>query len=243
MTPGHYMYEEWRELPADPAYAVFLDPTRTAVVSIDMHLGHLSEDPDCPCPAPRAREIIRPIDQFHDRARALGVRIVHVRSNLRASGIDDVLGIPSAWRLKYGRWAGGIRNMDEHAREGTRWTTFATRVEPSDEIVASKKRLSAFYPTDLDFLLRQQGVTIVVLDGTMTDCCVLNAAFDASNLNYRVVVLRDLVRGTNEELESAALKIMSLNTGLVMDSADLLQVWAAWTPTQALAPQPGVAAS
>jgi biuret amidohydrolase len=38
-------------------------------------------------------------------------------------------------------------------------------------------------------------------------------------------VARDLVRGTNEEIEGAALKIMSLHLGLVMDSANLLDAW------------------
>jgi biuret amidohydrolase len=74
-------------------------------------------------------------------------------------------------------------------------------------------------------LLRNMDVHTVVLNGGFTDCCVLNAAFDASNHNYRVVVVRDLVRGTNEEIEGAALKIMSLHLGLVMDSADLLDAW------------------
>ena len=43
--------------------------------------------------------------------------------------------------------------------------------------------------------------------------------------NYHVVVLRDLVRGTNDEMEDAALKMVSLHLGLVMDSADLLNAW------------------
>lgn len=235
MTIHHYLYERRRSLPDNPAYGAYFDPGRTAVVSIDMHMGHLSESPDCPCPAPRAREIIAPIDAFHEACRRQGVRIVHVRSNLRASGADDIGGIPSAWRLGFSEFVGGIPNVAEHAREGTQWTQFATHVEPPDEVVASKKRLSAFYPTDLDFLLRQHGISVVVLDGAMTDCCILNSAFDASNLNYRVIVLRDLVRGTNEELEDAALKIMSLNTGLVMEATDLLAAWRAPGSSERLA--------
>ena len=42
-----------------------------------------------------------------------------------------------------------------------------------------------------------------------------------------MVVLRDLVRGTNAEMEDAALKMVSLHLGLVMDSADLLAEWEA----------------
>jgi hypothetical protein len=33
------------------------------------------------------------------------------------------------------------------------------------------------------------------------------------------------VRGTNQEMEDAALKIVSLHLGLVLDSADLLDRW------------------
>src|SRR5271169_2410165 len=122
-------------------------------------------------------------------------------------------------------YAGNIPNADEHGIEGTRWTEFVTRVEPEDLTVNTKKRLSAFYPTDLDFLLRNLDVRTVVLNGGFTDCCILNAAFEASNLGYNLVVLRDLVRGTNEEMEDAALKMVSLHLGLVFDSADLLDGW------------------
>jgi biuret amidohydrolase len=225
-----YVYGEKRDLP--PGFEAFADRARTAIVSIDMHEGHLADTPDCPCPAPRAREIVEPIDAFHDRARALGVPIIHVKTVLRKGGADDIKGIPSAWRLTFPLHVGEIPNADEHAIEGSRWTNLVTRVEPQDLIVDSKRRLSVFYPTDLDFLLRNMDIRTVVLDGGFTDCCVLNAAFDASNRNYHVVVLRDLVRGTNPEMEDAGLKIVSLHLGLVMDSADLL---AAWRDTPAIA--------
>jgi nicotinamidase-related amidase len=218
-----YVYGTKRELPE--GFDEFADATRTAIVSIDMHQGHLADSPNCPCPAPRAREIVAPIDLFHDEARALGVPVVHVKTVLRKGGMDDVRGIKSAWRLTFPLYVGDIPNADEHAIEGSRWTELVTRVVPTDLVVASKKRLSVFYPTDLDFLLRNMDVRTVVLNGGFTDCCVLNAAFDASNHNYRVVVVRDLVRGTNEEIEEAALKIVSLHLGLVMDSADLLDAW------------------
>jgi biuret amidohydrolase len=203
----------------------YLDPARTAVVSIDMHRGHLDPSPDCPCPAPRARDIVAPIDAFHDRARAMGVPIIHVRSILRRSGVDDIKGISAAWRRTFPLYVGAIPNSDAHAIEGSPWTEFVTRVAPQDLVVETKKRLSAFYPTDLDFLLRNMRVETIVLDGGFTDCCVLNTAFDAGNLNYRVLVARDLVRGTDDALEAAALAMVSLHVGLVVDSADLLAEW------------------
>lgn len=219
-----YVYNQPREL--DPAqFADYLDLSRTAVLSIDMHRGHLDDSPDCPCPAPRARDVVAPIDAFHDAVRALGGRVVHVKSVLREGGADDLGGIPSAWRRTFPLHVGPIPNADAHAIEGSPWTEWVTRVEPGDLKVENKRRLSAFYPTDLDFLLRNQRIETVVLDGGFTDCCVLNTAFDASNRNYRVIVLQDLVRGTDEPLEQAALAMVSLHLGLVMSSADLLAAW------------------
>ncbi len=166
-----YVYGEPRQLPAD--FADYFDRAHTAIVSIDMHQGHLSDDPQCPCPAPRARDAVAPIDAFHDAARKLGVPIIHVRAKLRKGGVDDVKGLRASWRRVFPLYVGDIPGADQHAIEGSRWTEFVTRVEPDDLIVETKKRLSAFHPTDLDFLLRNMGVRSIVLNGGFTDCCVL----------------------------------------------------------------------
>ena len=218
-----YSYGTKRPLPEE--FAAFITLTNTVAISIDMHEGHLSADPDCPCPAPRAREIIGGVDAFHTAVRALGMPVIHVRSELRPDGIDDVKGIPSAWRTTFPLHVGPIPNADAHAIAGSRWTRFVTEVIEGDLVVSSKKRLSAFYPTDLDFLLRNLGAKRIVLTGCMADCCILNSAFDASNLGYRVIVLTDLVRGTDPALEAAALAMVSLHIGVVADSQDLLAEW------------------
>ena len=115
-----YVYGTRRELPG--GFEEFVDRAQSAIVSIDMHQGHLADTPDCPCPAPRAREIVGPIDAFHDQARRRGVPIVHVRTVLRKGGVDDVRGGKAAWRLVFPLHVGAIPNADEHAIEGSRWT-------------------------------------------------------------------------------------------------------------------------
>jgi biuret amidohydrolase len=218
-----FVYGEKRSLPTD--FQEFLTVSDTAIVSIDLHQGHLADTADCPCPAPRAREVVDGVNRFHAAARALGVPVIHVKSTVRADGSDDVNGIKSAWRYVFPLYVGPIPNSDQHAIEGSRWNEFVTEVADQDKVVQTKKRLSAFYPTDLDFLLRNMGVKRLVLNGCMTDCCILNSAFDASNLGYRVTVAQDLVRGTNPEMEDAALKMISLHIGLVAESRDLVAHW------------------
>ena len=200
---------------------VFLNRRDTAVITIDMHDGHLSTDPDCPCP--RGREIIEPLNHFMNEARALGLPIIHVRSTLRKGGADEKL-FPSAWRMVFPVTVGEIPNIAEHAIEGTRWNRMSIDVHDEDYMVTTKKRLSAFYPTDLELLLRNLGIHRVVLTGCMTDCCVINTAFDAANRDFRVVVPRDLTRGS-EHLEEPALRMISLHLGLVVDSDALLDEW------------------
>ncbi len=218
-----FVYGKRRSLPQ--GFEEFLTLADTAIVSIDLHQGHLDDSPDCPCPAPRAREVVEGVNRFHAAARAFGIPVIHVKSVLRRDGSDDVNGIKSAWRLVFPLHVGPIPNSDQHAVQGSRWTEFVTEVAPGDHIVETKKRLSAFYPTDLDFLLRNMGVKRLVLNGCMTDCCIINSAFDASNMGYRVTVAQDLVRGTNADMEDAALKMMSLHIGLVVESRDLIEEW------------------
>ncbi|MEM5581428.1 isochorismatase family cysteine hydrolase [Roseibium sp. AS2] len=219
------VYGTEREIP-DAPFKEWIKRPETAVISIDMHQGHLSEDPMCPCPAPRGRAIIEPVNEFHRHARALGVPVIHVRSILRKTGEDDLMGQhPAAWRSLVALYADPIPGINEHAIQGSKWTEFATEVLDTDLIVETKRRLSPFYPSDLDFLLRSMGIKRVVLNGGMTDCCVLNATFDASNLGYRVCVAADLVRGSNPEMEDAALKMVSLHTGLVMASKEIVARW------------------
>jgi len=206
---------EWKD--------VFLQRKDTAIITIDMHDGHLSLDPDCPCPSLRGREIVEPLNQFMAQGRALGIPIIHVRSTLRKGGVDEKL-YPSAWRMVFPVTVGEIPNIAEHAIEGTRWNKMSIDVHEEDLMVTGKKRLSAFYPTDLEMLLRNLGIRRVVLTGCMTDCCVVNTAFDAANRDFRVVVPRDLTRGS-EHLEEPSLRLISLHLGLVVDSADLVAEW------------------
>jgi nicotinamidase-related amidase len=218
-----YVYGVKKELP--DGFEDFIRLADTVTVSIDLHQGHLSDDPGCPCPAPRGREIVGGVNAFNEIARAHGVPVIHVRTVLRPGGVDDIKGLKSAWRMTFPLHVGPIPNSDEHAIAGSRWTEFVTNVDERDLVVNGKKRLSAFYPTDLDLLLRNLGTKRIVFTGCMADCCVLNSSFDASNLGYRVTVLKDLVRGTDPELEAAALKMVSLHLGLVTDSADLVAEW------------------
>jgi nicotinamidase-related amidase len=218
-----YFYGVRKELPRD--FDDYFVISKTAVVEIDMCRGHLDTGSDVTCPCPRGREIIDSVNGFNAEARRLGIPVIHVRAVNRKGGVDDIKGNMAAWRRIFPMTVGAIPNSDMHNIEGSKWCDFMVEVQEEDLTVDSKKRLSGFYPTDLEFLLRNLKRNTLVITGLMTDCCVLNTSFDGSNRGFKVIVPRDLTRGFSPEMEDGALKIISLHLGLVVDSNELVSEW------------------
>lgn len=233
MKTEMYCYLENRTrkvVPESEAFERWLDPTRTAVICIDMHRGHIGPDEQLTCSAPRARARIPHHDVFHAACREIGVPVIMVQHWQRHGGADDIraedLHGGANWRHIYPLYWPPNPLMDEHSWEGTKWLDILVEHDPErDYYVRTKKRLSAFYPTDLEFLLRRLGAENVVITGTMTDACDLATAFDAADLDFRVTVPRDIVAGYSEEAEHGALMIVSLHLGLVVDAPALVREW------------------
>jgi nicotinamidase-related amidase len=84
-------------------------------------------------------------------------------------------------------------------------TDHATRVHPAvapqpNEIVVTKKRVSAFSGSDLQVVLRSLGVDSLVLTGIATSGVVLSTLREAADLDYVLTVLRDGCLDGDEEV-------------------------------------------
>jgi nicotinamidase-related amidase len=75
-----------------------------------------------------------------------------------------------------------------------------------DLVVKGKVGLCGFASTNLDFLLRQNGIRNVVLGGFLTNCCVESTMRSAYELGYRVFTVRDCVAATSLEAQEATLQ-------------------------------------
>lgn len=221
---------ERKQLPAEKVFEEWMDPSRTAVACVDMHRSHVGEDAGMPLPAPRATDRVAAHNAFQGAARELGVPVIMVQHWQRHGGTDDLssksLEGGVNWRHTARLFMPDATSMDELAWEDTKWVDLMVEHDPErDYYVRTKKRLSAFYPTDFEFLLRQLDVRNLVITGTLTDCCVLNTAFDAANRDFRVTVPRDVAAGLSEEMEDAGLRIIATHLGLVVDAPALLREW------------------
>ena len=106
-----------------------------------------------------------------------------------------------------------------HTYEGT-WG--ARVVDPlvvqETDIEVVKRRYSGFFQSDLDLVLRDRGVSTLVLMGVLTNICVRATAHDAFFLGYDVVVPMDTVGSITSMEQHASLYDISTHFGWVTSS-------------------------
>ena len=175
----------------------------TAMVTVDMHRGHLDQEvatlPASPQDSERVIAATRDVLGF---AREHDIPVIHVIvTNREIPGLGDESLSAPFWaamqkiadeknRLAPGRKS-TVRGHNIAGSPGTE--IIPELLESSDHVIDNKKRLDCFHGTDLESLLHNLGARNVCLMGINTNTCVLNTAFSAHNKNYRAVVLSDCV--------------------------------------------------
>ena len=65
--------------------------------------------------------------------------------------------------------------------------------QEGDVIVEGKRGLDTFATTNLDFILRNRGITTIALGGFLTNCCVESTMRTGYEKGYQVITLADCV--------------------------------------------------
>lgn len=77
-----------------------------------------------------------------------------------------------------------------------------------DEVLVTKKRVSPFYATFLEVLLRTQGVEELLLCGVATDHVVMATARDGHDRDFKIKVLEDCCAAASQERHEAAIVVL-----------------------------------
>ena len=96
-------------------------------------------------------------------------------------------------------------------------------LQPGD-LVVKKYRSSGFWGTNLDMLLRSNGIKSVVMTGCTTEGCVESTARDALFNDYYVVIAEDCVASDDREQHEASLLLMRHRFD-VATSQEILGIW------------------
>ena len=211
-----------------------IDKAQTAVVTVDMHRGHLDmEVATLPARPEDAQRVIANTVPVLERARLEKLPVIHVIVAYRRipGQVSESMGPPyykamHAIQAEADRLTPGRRSsVREHNIEGSPGTQIMPQlVRAGDYVVNTKKRLDCFHGTDLRFLLDSLGMKTLVLVGVNTNTCILNTAFTAFNLDYRVVVLSDCVASMyGEDLNVLGLQNIARCLGWVITNEQFFE--------------------
>jgi len=169
----------------------------TALVLVDVIASFFDETQ--PNWYPEASAVLEPIAQLLAVARERGTLVVHSVER-HYPGLED---------FEFGK-------LPRHHQIGDSDTHYAPGFEPiAGEIEVPKRRFSGFYATDLDLLLREQGIKRVVLVGVKTNVCIRATATDAFAGGFEPWVPRETTNSNRPHLAEASLEDIDRYMGRV----------------------------
>lgn len=179
---------------------------KTALLIVDMVKDFT--DPDGLVYYPQNRVILPKIAHVLEVCREKNVVIVFLQHCNRAGKVDRRV---SNMRINCIEGSGG-EEIDS-----------ALVVKESDYVI-KKRRYSGFFGTDLDLVLRENGVKRVVVVGTKTNCCIRATVTDAFYNDYDPIVLSDCVATNSEIVNNVHLDDIRKYLGDVMTSDEFLKI-------------------
>jgi nicotinamidase-related amidase len=106
---------------------------------------------------------------------------------------------------------------------GTPGTEIHPAVAPMpEEVIVTKHRVSAFTGTDLDMVLRANGIHTLILAGIATSGVVLSTLRHAADADYQIVVASDCCSDRDPEVHRVLLEKVFPRQAKVMSSEEIM---------------------
>jgi nicotinamidase-related amidase len=106
-----------------------------------------------------------------------------------------------------------------------------------NETVIYKPGKGAFYATELEAMLKAQGITHLFITGVTTEVCVQTTMREANDRGYECLIVEDCTESYFPEFKQSTLEMVRAQGGIVgwtATAADVLKGLEAWKPAEAL---------
>jgi nicotinamidase-related amidase len=202
-------------VPAVP-YDFEMDPETTALVIIDMQRDFLEPGGFGSLlgnDVSLLQRTIAPLQEVLAAARATGMTVIHTREGHR----PDLTDAPPA-KLARGHLSCGIGDPGPFGRilvRGEHGHDIIDELAPAPgEPVLDKPGKGAFYATDLELLLRNGGITRLIVTGVTTEVCVHTTVREANDRGFECLVLSDCVGSYFPEFHEVGLQMIAAQGGI-----------------------------
>ena len=91
------------------------------------------------------------------------------------------------------------------------------------ETVLTKRRVAPFSTTNLDEILKKQGIDTLVLMGVATSGCVLSTVRWAYDIDYQLIVLSDCCADRDDEVQRILMEKVFARMTKVVTSQDFME--------------------
>ena len=199
--------------------APLVDPAHTVLLLQECQKGVIGPLSNLPEMAEAAqKEMIPNVVRLVAAARQAGVRVIHAT----AAHPPDMWGANSNARVFHGVLKSPVKlTLGTEAVE----VLDEIGVEGDDMLFFRQHGLSPMQGTELDSLMRNAGVTTIVLAGVSANIAIPNTTFDAVNRSYQVVIPRDAISGTPPEYTDQLLQHTLAYIATLTTTADLVTAW------------------
>lgn len=187
-------------LDAAPGHGVFADAAASGVpMEAQEYYFH------------RLQNVVLPnVRRLQDGFRANGLEVIHTRiQSLTQDGRDR---------------GPGHKRLSLHAPPGSKEAEFLPEVAPQgDEIVINKTASGVFNSTNIEYVLRNLGITGLFVTGVYSNECVSTAIRDACDLGFYVTLIQDGCATVTPELQSATIQTMKDRYARVLTTDEALK--------------------
>lgn len=174
----------------------------TALLIMDMQTAILAMLPD-------ATGLISNVNRAITNARNNNIPVLYVTVGFR-QGAPEINMNNKGFAASKDRFLNG--NMDDFLK------IHPEIVPLEDELIVTKRRVSAFTGSDLEVILRAKAIQHIVLAGVSTSGVVLSTTREAADKDYRITILSDCCADGDEEVHRV------LTTKVFPRQADVITV-------------------
>ncbi|MGY6277358.1 cysteine hydrolase family protein [Methylomonas sp. MgM2] len=217
--------EAYRESIAEaPAVTASLKQHHTALLCIDLQYLDAAPGWGVFADAEKSGVPIEAQEYYFNRLEELVLPNVHkLQGGFRACGLE-VIHTRIQSLTRDGRDRGpGHKRLNLHAPPGSKEAEFLEQVAPiGDEIIINKTASGVFNSTNIEYLLRNLGITGLFIVGVYSNECVSTAIRDACDRGFHVTLISDACATVTPELQQATITTMKDRYARVLSTEEAL---------------------